>query len=250
MDGSRYTRAELIERVDFSEDLAVFRFDPEESLDFVPGQYATIGMEDGDKKILRPYSVVSAPHERELEFFLELVPDGALTQRMWPMEVGDPIWIRKKIVGRFTLDTESERTRHLMAATVTGVAPYVSMARAQVRALEEGELEEPYEMTIIHGASRSWELGTYRDELESLAEEEWLEYVPTISRPWEDEEWDGEVGRVEDVVRKYADRLGLSHEHAVAYACGHPQMIDKVKAILRRARFDSDHLHEEKYFMD
>jgi hypothetical protein len=79
MDGSRYTRAELTERVDFSEDLAVFRFEPEESLDFVPGQYATIGMEDGDRKILRPYSVVSAPHERELEFFLELVPDGALT---------------------------------------------------------------------------------------------------------------------------------------------------------------------------
>lgn len=250
MDGTRYTKAALTDRFDFSDDLAVFRFEPEEALEFEPGQYATLGLEDGDRKILRPYSVVSAPHESYLEFFLELVPDGALTQRMWPMSEGDPIWIRKKVVGRFTLDEESGRRDHLMAATVTGVAPYVSMARAQKRALRRGECNEPHRMTIIHGASRSWELGIYLDELNELAREDWLWYVPTVSRPWEDADWTGEVGRVEDVVRKYADRFDLTHRNAVAYACGHPQMIDKVKAILRRARFEDEHLREEKYFVE
>ena len=36
----------------------------------------------------------------------------------------------------------------------------------------------------------------------------WLQYVATVSRPWENPGWSGEVGRVEDVLRKHADMRG------------------------------------------
>jgi ferredoxin--NADP+ reductase len=102
---------------------------------------------------------------------------------------------------------------------------------------------------LIHGASRSLELG-YREELEAFAAEmPWLTYVPTVSRPWDDPGWDGEVGRVDDVIRKYADRWFPEGARGVAHLCGHPSMIDNGKAILARRGWPKERLKEESYFV-
>jgi ferredoxin--NADP+ reductase len=252
MDTTRYCPARLTDRHDVTGDLAIFRFRPEETLSFTPGQFATLGLqrENGDERpLLRPYSVASAPHERELEFFVELVDDGDLTSRLWHMQPGDRAWVRRRIAGLFVLN--DERRRHLMAATVTGITPYVSIARAQKRALELGDLETPHRLVIVHGGSTSGELGRYRNELTALDRNtDWLTYVPTVSRPWEDPGWNGERGRVEDVLRKHMDDAGLTSQNAVAYACGHPKMVEKAHALLARAGFEDDYLEEEKYFRE
>ena len=247
MNLDRYSPATLAERIDFTDDLACFRFRLQEALPFVPGQYATLGLEGKNGKLIqRAYSIASAPHEPMLEFFVELVEHGALTPLLWDLKADDDVWVRKKIVGQFVL-TEQHRC-HVMAATVTGAAPFVSMARAQRHALERGTLAEPHRFLLIHGASRSEELGTYLAELRAFGETDWLTYVPTVSRPWEDPAWTGETGRVEDVLRKHMDRLGFSAQNAVGYACGNPQMIENAKGILARCRFPKEHVLEEKYF--
>jgi ferredoxin--NADP+ reductase len=251
MDASQYSSLTLLERVDFSDDLALFRLRADEPIDFTPGQYATLGLKENgtDRPLLRPYSVASAPGTAELEFFIERVEEGALTSRLWDLEQGAELWMRDKIVGRFTLDPD--RTHHLMAATVTGVGPYVSIVRDQLRALRDGTLDAPRPMMVLHGASRSWELGTYLEELAALAEEaDWFEYVPTVSRPWEDPDWTGECGRVEDVLRKHLDASAFPADDTAAYTCGHPQMIEKAQGILERAGFAEEALHEEKYFVE
>ena len=46
---AQYCKGELIEREDFSEDLAAFRFRVDKELTFIPGQYATIGFQVGSK---------------------------------------------------------------------------------------------------------------------------------------------------------------------------------------------------------
>ena len=249
MDASQYSRLTLLERVDFADDLALFRLQADEPVHFTPGQYATLGLSQNgsDRPLLRPYSVVSAPGQKELEFFIERVDDGSLTPHLWDLSPGADVWMRDKIVGRFTLDTD--RTYHLMAATVTGVGPYVSIIRNQLRALRTGSLDAPSPMLVLHGASRSWELGTYREELASLADRaDWFGYVPTISRPWDDPEWDGERGRVEDVLRKHLDAADFPLDDTAAYTCGHPQMIEKAQGIFERAGIDEEAIHEEKYF--
>jgi ferredoxin--NADP+ reductase len=102
-------------------------------------------------------------------------------------------------------------------------------------------------LTLLHAVSRSWEFA-YRDELVALAEEfRWLTYLPTISRPWEDREWQGEVGRAEDVLRKYIDHLALPPEGTTVYLCGHPQMIENSRGILRRRGFAKDFVRSEIY---
>src|SRR5512132_4136036 len=120
MTQANHYTADLIERIDVSTDLAVFRFRPTEQISFAAGQYATIGLAiDGDV-IERPYSIVSSPYEPFLEFFVELVPGGVLTPKLWELKSGSTILVRRRIVGHFTLDTHFNH--HVMLATVTGVA--------------------------------------------------------------------------------------------------------------------------------
>ncbi len=56
--------------------------------------------------------------------------------------------------------------------------------------------------------------------------------MPTVSRPSEERNdgWRGETGRVNAIVERYADALSLSPEDTLVYACGHPGMIEDVKA--------------------
>ena len=101
---------------------------------------------------------------------------------------------------------------------------------------------------VLQAASRSWEFA-YRDELEALAHEfPWISYIPVISRPWEDPEWKGEVGRVEDILRKYIDDLKLEPHQTTVYLCGHPQMIENGKGILRRRGFPKESIRGEVYW--
>ena len=239
----------ITERVDFSDDLWMIRVEPGLEFRFAPGQYATLGVDNGKGLVERAYSIVSSPHEREIEFFFELVPQGALTPLLYKLGPGDSITARKVAKGRFTLDTTSGHTNHLLLCTVTGVAPFVSYARALQKEWKEGTFDGRHNLFVVQGASQSRELG-YREELERIATEvPWLTYVPTVSRPWDDPEWQGETGRVDDIIRKYADQWGLDTNTTTAYLCGHPDMIEHGKAILRRRGWKKEAMREEVYFI-
>lgn len=241
---STHCPAELIERRDISANLATLRFRVSERPSFIAGQFATIGIFVDGVLLERPYSIVSSPHEPFFEFFIELVPRGTLTPELWALKLGSVISVRRRIVGQLILDTAV--THHLMLATVTGIAPFVSILRTQKIERERGATN--HQFLVLHGASESADFGSYRGELEELSRAGWLTYIPTVSRPWAEPSWKGETGRIEDIVRKYADQLGFDCCNSAAYACGHPQMVANVKAILERARFNRDQIKEEKYY--
>jgi ferredoxin--NADP+ reductase len=245
----KFYRAKILKRADFAEDLWMIRVDPGGPFTFKPGQYATLGVQTEAKRIERAYSIVSSPLENELEFFFELVPQGELTPKLYRLQVGDEMLMRKSCKGLFTLDQKSGRTNHFLVSTVTGVAPFVSYVRTLYRGWKEGTFKGEQKLFLLNGASRSWEFG-YNDELIKFAAEvPWLKYAPTVSRPWDDEKWDGELGRVDDVMRKYADQWGLVGTNSVAYLCGHPDMIENGKGMLKRIGFTKEHLKEEVYWI-
>jgi ferredoxin--NADP+ reductase len=245
----KFYLAKITKRVDFAPDLWMIRLQAGGEFKFVPGQYATLGVEGPERRRERAYSIVSSPREDELEFFFELVPQGQVTPVIYQRQVGDELFMRKVAKGRFTLDTAGGRTNHLLVSTVTGVAPFVSYIRTLYREWKEGTFSGGHKLFLLNGASRSWEFG-YTEELQKIANEvPWLTYLPTISRPWEDEKWMGETGRVDDVLRKYADMWGLSSANTVGYLCGHPEMIEHGKGVLRRVGFTKDNLKEEIYWI-
>ncbi|HYM13598.1 MAG TPA: FAD-binding oxidoreductase [Bryobacterales bacterium] len=245
---SKHVRAVVVTRREISSELWVVRIRPEERIAFEPGQYVTVGVASSPRMIERPYSVVSAPREPELEFFLELVPNGELTPHLYGIPVGGEVFLRRAAKGRFVLDAESGHRKHFLVATVTGVAPYVSMVRELAARATAGETV-PYRLAVLHAASFSQELG-YFEELSALARDHsWLRYIPTISRIWLDPGWQGEVGRAEDVTRKHLDALGFTAAGTTAYVCGNPVMIENVKGVLQRAGFTKESVREEIYWV-
>ena len=243
--------ARVTERRTIADDLFILYVDPGGPFNFLAGQYATLGLVSGEKRIERAYSIVSSPYEKHLEFFVEYVPQGELTPLLNNLVVGDEVLLRKVAKGRFTLDLRSGRKNHLLLATVTGAAPYVSYMRTIFSDWKKGTTPMPGEHRLfcIQGASRSWEFG-YRDEMEKIAAEApWLKYVSTVSRPWEDETWKGEVGRVDDLIRKYTDKWGCTSANSIAYLCGHPSMVENGRGILQRAGWDKKGMQDEVYFI-
>ena len=245
----KHFHARILERRDLSSDLWILRVDPGGPFEFKAGQYATLGIEQDGKRVERAYSLASSPYENWLEFFVELVPHGDLTPDLFRLKAGDALLCRKLAKGRFTLDLRSGRTNHLLVATVTGIAPFVSYVRTIYRDWKNGGSPMPgkHQLYCLQGASRSWEFG-YREELERYASEApWFQYVPTVSRSWEDTGWHGETGRADDLIRKYQDRWGLRPEETAAYLCGHPSMVENVRGILQRAGW-KEPIFEESYF--
>jgi ferredoxin/flavodoxin---NADP+ reductase len=237
LDPTRYIAAEVTTRRDLAPDLWTFRVRPAEPLRFTPGQYVAVAIPAAGRMIERPYSICSAPHEPELEFFVELVPNGALTPRLYDLGVGAKLYLRRAAKGRFLFNPAS--AHHLMIASVTGVAPYVSMVRDFARR------DRPAgRLLILHAASSPVELG-YSEELCKLS---WLEYIRTVSRPWLFPDWTGERGRAEDILRKYADGTGFLPGDTTVYACGNPQMIRNVQGVIERAGFPRAAFREEMFW--
>lgn len=242
IDESKHAAARIVAIREVTPELVVWRVRPRGAgIPFYPGQYVAVGLPVGGRLVERPYSICAAPHEPELEFFIELVPGGALTPRLFELRAGDDVYLRRSAKGRFLLDGHTRD--HLMVASATGVAPFVSMARDLVR---NGESRR--RVLLLHSASQPAELG-YDDELASLSRmHTWFDYVPTVSRPWLAPDWLGERGRAEDVVRKHADARGFTPGCATVYCCGNPQMIRNVQGVMERAGFAKSSIREETYW--
>ncbi|HTP68643.1 MAG TPA: FAD-binding oxidoreductase [Dongiaceae bacterium] len=247
----KHLAAQIVDRRDVATDLFVLKVELAGELPFVAGQYATLGVELDGKRIERPYSLCSSPYDQTLEFFVERVQNGELTPLLYAMDKGAPLLVRRFAKGRFTLDLRSGRKNHFLLGTVTGIAPYVSYIRTIYHDWKTGDAPMPGEhhLFCVQGASRAAEFG-YRDELERIASEvPWLKYAPTVSRPWESPEWQGETGRVDDLIRGYARMWKLKPEDTTAYLCGHPGMVESGRGILFRAGWKKDAVQDEVYFV-
>ncbi len=204
-----------------SDNLVIFKVARPPDFQFIPGQHIKLGI----GSMQRRYSIVSAPHEPFLEFFVELVPAGAMSTQLRKLTVGDLLTLDKDAQGKLTVD--SRFSKQLMLATVTGVNPFISILRAYLHERRYGQ-----RFYLLHGASYQNEFG-YRDELTQLADAhpEVLTYIPTISRPDElrNASWTGERGRVDAIVANYQKQLALTPDSTAFYACGHPAMVDNME---------------------
>ncbi len=210
----------VIERREVTPDLLVFKVPRPLDFNFEAGQSVKVSANG----VRRSYSIVSAPDEPFLEFFVELVPGGEMSERLRSLRVGDRLRLERP-KGSFLLDRGYQQ--HLMVATVTGINPFVSMVRDQVRRGGRGQ-----RLHLLHGASYSDEFG-YRQELEQIAAGHpgLLVYRPTVSRPDDPRNsgWTGRTGRVDAIIDDYLQEAGLDGGSTAIYACGHQGMVDAVE---------------------
>lgn len=260
--------AVVAQRIEINPGLIILRVVPRgwELPPFEPGQYAVLGLlpdplgakEDRDhgpqRMIKRAYSIASSPEERDaVEFYIALVPDGALTPRLFGLHPGDEVWLSPKIKGTFTLDSVPPGKNVILIATGTGLAPFMSILRSR---LAKGEKRE---FVVLHGARHSWDLG-YREELQTMERlSPNFTYIPMITRPGEEAvPWTGERGHVqelwsEDEIERLAG-FRPDPESTHVFLCGNPAMIEETKELLSQEGFrehtrrSPGELHVEKYW--
>src|SRR5438034_9092431 len=100
-------KAPIIRRQDYSPTLWSVWMKPPETLAFKAGQYVAFGVENHDKVLERAFSIVSSPFEPELEFFIERVPAGALSPKLYDLHTGDAVFMPKKANGVVNIDFQS-----------------------------------------------------------------------------------------------------------------------------------------------
>ena len=260
------------QKIEIAPGLIILRVVPDgwELPEFTPGQFAVLGLPgsaprcpeadsdekpvDPDKTIPRSYSIASSSVAKEyLEFYITLVHSGALTPRLFNLEIGDRVWLGPKITGRFTLDNVPSEANVVMIGTGTGLAPYMSMIRSLLTP------ETRRRMAIIHGAYHSWDLG-YSAELISLERaNSQLNYIPVVSHPHEEPvPWTGRTGFVQDVwtdgvlAEMWGFQPGPEDTHVLL--CGNPGMIEAMERILQGEGFEEHtarspgQIHLERYW--
>jgi ferredoxin--NADP+ reductase len=217
---------------------------------FVAGQFVRVGMDLGDERVGRPYSLVNPPQEPLFEIFFNVVPEGPLSGRLASLEVGDSVWLTDAANGFLTLKEVPEDTRDLwMLATGTGVGPFLSMLQT----------EEPwtrFDNVVLGYGVRYLENFAYRDLIERLQHDhpERFRFVPYVTG----ESAAGAFGcripeTLDDGRLEQSVDLSLDPAHCHVMLCGHSGMIsDAVSALEKRGlrrhrRREPGHISTEKY---
>ncbi len=240
--------------------------------DYKPGQFAMLGvpgtaprcaaadaeepLEEPDRLIKRAYSLASSPTQREyLEFYIALVPGGALTPRLFDLKIGDRVWLSKIPSGRFTYDDTqvTEGSSLVLCTTGAGLAPLFSMLATHLK------FPPQRRVVLIHGVRHSWDLG-YRSILMAMEHlRTTFTYIPVVSRPEEEfVPWKGARGHVQDVWESGAIEKVWGNppapENTHVFMCGSPHMSQSMIALLERDGFKVDgedglgQIHVENYW--
>lgn len=219
---------------------------------FTAGQFTQIGLDIDGKRIGRPYSFVSAPEERPLEFIFVVVPDGLLTLALEKLKPGDPISVLARPAGLFTLKEVPEGKHLWLLATGTALGVFLSILKT----------ETPWsrfeKITLVHGVRQVSNL-THQDIIRVWQEKypERFRYIPFASR----DKAEGVLeGRIPKAIQSglLEDKAGLkfSPEESQIMICGNPAMIVDTQAALlekglkKNLRRDPGHITIENYWKE
>lgn len=220
----------------WSDSLLTFKMTRPVDYHFKPGQYARIGLSVNGAMIWRPYSMVSAPDDVELEFYSVIVPGGAFTTRLKNLAIGDAISIEKQVYGFLTADRFTDGAILWMLATGTGLGPFISMLRDPAL---WGQFDD---IVVVHGVRSKSEFA-YADELDAMSNmpplnvtsPARLHIVQAVTR--ESDLAPSQLhGRITDLfdsgTLESATGLSINAETSRVMLCGNPAMIDEMRSKL------------------
>jgi len=195
---------------------------------FLPGQYVNIAIPGTGE--VRSYSFANAPGARSLEFFVRLLPGGAMSDYLRDRaRPGDALTLSGPF-GAFFLRPPARPV--LMVAGGTGLAPMLSMLDTLA------VTADPPPVTLLYGANLIEDLfGEARVAASGL---------PVDLRRCVVEGGDGWEGPVGHVTALLEPSLLESGEPDV-YLCGPPPMIDAAKTWLRGQRVPDGRIYAEKF---
>jgi propane monooxygenase reductase component len=213
----------------------VLRLVEPKEIKFFPGQYVDITVPGTESSRSFSMANTSSRETGELEFVIKIYPDGLFSHLLdTELKVGDRLDVQGPF-GVFTLrDSEADL---IFVGGGAGMAPILSLLRTMA---ERGVRRKA---TYYYGARRRRDL-CFTEELRALEGVlPGFRFVPALSEPTDEDAWDGEVGLVTDVVKRYESTLTGAH----AYLCGPPPMVEAAMPVLGALGVEEKRIYYDKF---
>jgi len=202
---------------------------------FFPGQYVDIAVPGTGATRSFSMANTSSRESGQLEFVIKIYPDGLFSHFLdTRLAVGDRLDLTGPF-GVFTLRDSEDRL--IFVGGGAGMAPILSL----LRSMAERGINRP--ATYYYGARGRRDLcfETELRELETTLPA--FRYVPALSEPGPDDDWDGETGLITDVVQRHESGLAGAH----AYVCGPPPMVEAAIPLLERLGVPGKRIYYDKF---
>lgn len=199
---------------------------------YVAGQFTQFYIPDASnekKEVLRSYSIVSIPTDKDLKFCIKLVPNGKAGEYLKKIKTGEELKIGEAL-GRFVnMDTKNSL---YFIATGVGVAPIMSIIQNE---LINKKTMQP--LFLFFGVRSEKDI-FWADKLEELKEKyKNFNYKLTLSQPSSD--WSGDKGRVTEHLPQKTEKTSQF------FICGNMAMITDVTRFLEEHELPKANIHFE-----
>lgn len=203
---------------------------------FFPGQYVDIAIPGTSASRSFSMANTTCRDGGRLDFVIKVYPDGRFSHFLdTQVSVGDRLDLSGPF-GVFTL-REGHDSDIVFVGGGAGMAPILSL----LRSMAERGLQR--KATYYYGARQRKDL-CFEKELRDLEERlPGFRYVPALSDPADDDDWDGETGMVTDVVARHEGDLKGSH----AYVCGPPPMVEAALPTLTGLGVAEERIYYDKF---
>ncbi|MDT8302628.1 MAG: 2Fe-2S iron-sulfur cluster binding domain-containing protein [Sedimentisphaerales bacterium] len=209
------------------------------SIDYTPGQYIqllTPVYKKSSEEVYRAYSISSDPADKSsIELIIRLVPGGICTTYCFEyLKVGDEVMLNGPY-GDFRL-SETEAPIIFIAGG-SGMAPIKCILHYMKNTANKRKA------TYYFGANKVNELCLLEQMKKFESDLAYFRFVPVVSGPGENENWDGEVGLVTEAVQ----RILKNASDCEAYLCGSPGMIDASIKTLTELGMKEENIFFDKF---
>lgn len=214
-------------------------------VEYVSGQYGQFEAPPYDtikEPTMRAYSMSSPPSDKNhLEFLIRLVPGGIVTTYVHTLlQEGQKI----RVVGPFgDFHVRDTGATMICVAGGSGMAPFKSIFQDMI----DKETINDRDIWYFFGARTKRDLFYLEWLYELDTKYERFHFVPALSEPQPEDNWEGPTGLITDVLDGYLKKDIGQELPKEGYLCGSPGMLDACMAVMQSNDMDPEKIYFDKF---
>jgi ferredoxin-NADP reductase len=213
-------RAEFIEKIDRTKTVCSFRFKPQGSVDFVPGQFAQIIFDENDKanRNLNKYLSFSCRPNPDYIEFTKRISASDFSKSLLSLKKGDSILL-KGPMGHCVLEGEDDKYAFLIGGI--GITPVISI-------LENVALKKlPTDVILLYSNASDEDIPFHKELDQWVQEAPHIKIVYAVSSCVSgDSRYCVGIINKDFVLKQISD-----YQERAFYIFGPPKMVDAMKSI-------------------
>ena len=204
-------------------------------LNFKPGQYIQLTLEQPWERVIRAYSISSAQTQGQFSLDVQLISGGIMSGWLHSLKEGQALNITGPY-GEMCFEEKETKDIVLIAGGV-GFAP--------MKAILETIVQSNFKNKVycFWGARSANDLYDHKWLQNLCKEKENMNYYPALSRPLIEDGWTGETGFIHELVKKELP----DNFSGKAFICGPARMMEACEKVLSAKGMKDDNIFKDPF---